>query len=254
MKRRGIHKALFGMAILFLVWIVCCESGRWSSYILPSPGMVCFALIDMIKSGELEKNIVASMIRIGTGFTIAFFLAFVTGVVTGMKKSMEKYYEWIISFLRHIPPLSLIPLFILWFGIGEMTKIIIIVMSAFFPMFLNIRKGILSCDPKLLEVGEIFGFSKRELFLRIRLPYAFPDILAGVRIGMGYSFRAIIGAEMIAASCGIGYMILDAQMFARTDKIIAGVIVIGILGMLCDWLFGILIRVVKPDGERYLWD
>ena len=102
-------------------------------------------------------------------------------------------------------------------------------------MFLNIRKGILSCDPKLLEVGEIFGFSKRELFLRIRLPYAFPDILAGVRIGMGYSFRAIIGAEMIAASCGIGYMILDAQMFARTDKIIAGVIVIGILGMLCDW-------------------
>ena len=116
---------------------------------------------------------------------------------------------------------------------------IIIILAAFFPMFLNIEQGVKGCDPKLLEVGTLLGFDRWQKFFRIVLPSAVPDILVGMRIGMGYSWRAIIGAEMIAASKGLGYLILDAQQMSRSDKILVGIIVIGIIGIICDrvWVF-----------------
>ena len=144
--------------------------------------------------------------------------------------------------MRNVPPISLIALLILWFGIGETSKIIIIVLASFFPMYFNIRKGFVSCDKKLLEVGEVFGFGPWQQFFRIVLPSAVPDILVGMRVGLGYSWRAIIGAEMIAAGSGLGYLILDSQQMSRSDKVIAGILVIGIVGILCDKLFQLLIR------------
>jgi sulfonate transport system permease protein len=161
------------------------------------------------------------------------------------------FYEYLVQFFRNVPPLSLIPLLILWCGIGETTKTVIIVLASFFPMYLNIVKGFTGCDKKLLEVGDVFGYSKLKRFFRISLPYASADILVGMRIGLGYSWRAIIGAEMVAASSGLGHMILFAQQMSRTDKVIVGIFVIGVVGYVTDWLFGLMIkRLLKGSCEN----
>lgn len=126
------------------------------------------------------------------GISIAFVLAFLLGMIRALLPSAGGYYEYVVQFFRNVPPLSMIPLLILWCGIGETTKTVIIVLASFFPMYLNIVKGFTGCDRKLLEVGDMFGYSRTRKFMRIVLPYATADILVGMRIGLGYSWRAIM--------------------------------------------------------------
>ena len=223
--------------VLFLLWWTVCKMGIWSSYLLPSPKRVWNALVGMAVSGELAEGMLVSISRVACGFSLAFLAAFILGVLSGAVPRLAAWLHPVIDFLRNIPPLSLVPLLILWFGIGEPSKVALIFLAAFFPMFLNIEKGISGCNRQLLEVGRVFGFSQRQIFLRILLPGAIPDILIGMQIGLGYSWRAIVGAEMIAAASGLGYLILDAQYLARTDKVIAGILVIGATGYLCNLLF-----------------
>lgn len=246
------HFAPFpGVLLTLAVWFCICRLALFSPYVLPGPEKVFQSFQKMLISGELFEDVLISFSRVFKGFFISFFLAFVLGMFRIFVPSAQKYYDSMVQFFRNVPPLSLIPLLILWCGIGETTKIIIIVLATFFPMYLNIVKGFTGCDKKLLEVGTAFGYSKPEIFRYIVLPYASADILVGMRIGMGYSWRAIIGAEMIAASSGIGHMILFAQEMSRTDKVIVGIFVIGIVGLVTDKLFGILLRkVFKGAGEN----
>ena len=130
----------------------------------------------------------------------------------------------------------------------------IIVLASFFPMYLNIVKGFTGCDRKLLEVGDMFGYSRGRKFLRIILPYASADILVGMRIGLGYSWRAIIGAEMVAASTGLGHMILFAQQMSRTDKVIVGILVIGMVGYVTDRIFALAISKLLKGSCDNGWD
>lgn len=252
MLKRWIKTAI-PLVILLLLWQAASVSGIWSAYVLPTPERVFDSFLKMAVSGLLVKHIVISFERVLTGFVIAFVLAFFFGTLAAAKPKAGDYYNTIIEFMRNVPPLSLIALLILWFGIGETSKIIIIVLASFFPMFLNIKKGFTSCDKKLLEVGTAYGFSASRRFFRIILPYALPDILVGMRIGLGYSWRAIIGAEMIAAGSGLGYLILDAQQMSRSDKVIVGILVIGIVGVLCDKLFSALIRKAVHGGVDDSW-
>jgi sulfonate transport system permease protein len=150
--------------------------------------------------------------------------------------------------------MSLIPLLILWFGIGETSKIVVIVLVSFFPIFLNTKSGFGSCDKKLLEVGDSLGFSMTQKFFKIMLPCAVPSILVGMRIGLGYSWRAIVGAEMIAAASGLGHLILDAEQMSRSDKVLVGIIVIGILGYCCDRVFYLLIKTISRGGVSDSWN
>lgn len=239
-------KPLLFIGIVFIVWALVCQIELVSSYVLPSPQKVFQTFWQMLRSGEIFKDIAVSFSRVSRGFSIAFVLAFLLGMITFLRPSLNGYYDAIIQFFRNVPPMSLIPLLILWFGIGENTKTVIIVLASFFPMYLNIVKGFTGCDPKLLEVGDVFGYSKYRKFYRITLPYARSDVLVGMRVGMGYSWRAIIGAEMVAASTGLGHMILFAQQMSRTDKVIVGIFVIGLVGYLCDWVFGLFIhKIIK---------
>lgn len=240
-----------GIMIAFAVWFIICKMEIFSTYVLPAPEKVFNSFLKMLISGEIFEDVLISFTRVFKGFSIAFVLAFLLGMFRILIPASEKYYEYIVQFFRNVPPLSLIPLLILWCGIGEMTKTVIIILASFFPMYLNIVKGFTGCDKKLLEVGDAFGYSKLEKFRHIVLPYASADILVGMRIGMGYSWRAIIGAEMIAASSGIGHMILFAQEMSRTDKVIVGIFVIGIVGLITDKLFGIALnRLFKGNGEN----
>ncbi len=240
-----------GILLVFATWFTLCRLEIFSTYILPTPEKVFDSFLKMLASGEIFEDVVISFARVFKGFFIAFVLAFVLGMFRILLPASEKYYDYIVQFFRNVPPLSLIPLLILWCGIGEMTKTVIIILASFFPMYLNIVKGFTGCDKKLLEVGDAFGYSKLEKFKHIVLPYASADILVGMRIGMGYSWRAIIGAEMIAASSGIGHMILFAQEMSRTDKVIVGIFVIGIVGLVTDKIFGIALnKLFKGNGEN----
>lgn len=228
--------------IIIILWFIASKSNIWSEYVLPSPQRVLKTFYMEIINGNLINNIYISLLRVLTGFSIAFILAFIFGMILGINPKIFLYFNNIIEFMRNIPPISLIAILILWFGIGEKSKIIIIILASFFPILVNIRQGISLVDKRLLEVGYSLNFSKLKIFFYIILPSALPSILAGMKIGLGYSFRAIIGAEMIASSSGLGYMILDAQQLSRSDKVIVGIITIGILGYLLDRVFYYLIK------------
>ena len=253
-KNNKINKRIapfIGVLILLAAWFAVSGLKLVSPYVLPTPERVFGTFLKMLQSGELFVDIVISFGRVLKGFGIAFALAFLLGMFRSFVPSAEKYYGGIVEFFRNVPPLSMIPLLILWCGIGETTKTVIIVLASFFPMYLNIVKGFTGCDKRLLEVGDAFGYSKREKFTKIILPYASADILVGMRIGMGYSWRAIIGAEMVAASTGLGHMILFAQQMSRTDKVLIGIFAIGVVGLLTDKIFGIILKkLFKGAGEN----
>ena len=232
---------VLGIAVLLVLWYGVCRAGIFSAYVLPPPAKVLNSFFKMLQTGELWRDVWISFLRVMKGFSIAFVRAFLLGMVRALLPSAGGYYEYVVQFFRNVPPLSMIPLLILWCGIGETTKTVIIVLASFFPMYLNIVKGFTGCDRKLLEVGDMFGYSRTRKFMRIVLPYATADILVGMRIGLGYSWRAIIGAEMVAASTGLGHMILFAQQMSRTDKVIVGILVIGAVGYGTDRVFGLAI-------------
>ncbi|NPV93310.1 MAG: ABC transporter permease [Firmicutes bacterium] len=230
-------KGLVIPGLVLLVWVLGSGLGLWNQYILPPPARTLEMGYQLVAEGLLPKHVAVSLYRVFAGFGISFLIAFPLGVVLGMRGRLSGYFEPILEFIRHIPPLAVIPMLILWFGIGEASKLIVIVLAAFFPIFLNTLNGVQYSDGKLLEVGRTFGFSPREQFVRIILPAALPYILVGMRLGLGYSWRALIGAELIAAASGIGYMILDAEQLSRPDIIIVGVLTIGILGSAIDYVF-----------------
>lgn len=242
-------KRIWIFLLLLVAWFAACQLGLWSSYLLPSPQKVASTALAMLNSGELLEAVLVSLRRVFIGFCLAFVISFVLGVWGALVPKVRPYYETLLDFIRHVPPLSLIPLLILWAGIGEASKIIIIVLATFAPMLLNIDAGLGGCDKKLLEVGKTLGFNTKELFTKIMLPAAGPSIFVGLRVGLGYSLRAIIGAELVAASSGLGYMILDAQTMSRTDKAIVGIIAIGLLGLCLDWLLGKLMQRLFPYVE-----
>lgn len=248
MRERKLFKTVIVVAVILALWALISGTGIFSSYIFPGPAKVWQTFLKMLSTGELMKNMAASLARVFIGFAISFIFAFLFGIMACLLPKAEPYYKPILEFLRHIPPMSLIPLLILWFGIGETSKIIIIVLTAFFPIFMNTEAGLKGCDRKLLEVGEMLHMSPFQRFFKIRLPAALPGILTGMQIGLGYSWRAIVSAEMIAAASGLGYMILDSQSMSRSDKVLVGIIVIGLLGLLMDGGFSILTK--KLIGER----
>ena len=251
MKQKSLNpiKTLIVVAVIILIWAMLSYSGVFSEYVFPGPAKVWKAFLTMLSSGELAKNMLASLLRVLAGFGISFVLAFLLGVIACLCPGAEPYYRPVLEFMRHVPPMSLIPLLILWFGIGEPAKIIVIVLTAFFPIFLNTESGLSNCDKKLLEVGQMLHMTKPQTFFQIRLPAALPAILVGMQVGLGYSWRAIVGAEMIAAVSGMGYMILDAQTTYRSDKVIVGIIIIGLMGLLTDKVFQIVIDSILRRRE-----
>jgi len=236
--------------LILLLWMLGSLSGLFNSYLLPSPVAIAGTMGKLIETGVLFKHISISLYRVLLGFSLTFFLAFPLAVILGMNKKWNDYFDPILDFIRHVPPLACIPILILWFGIGEPPKIAIIMLATFFPVFLNTLNGVLGCDKKLLEVGEVFEFTALERFRRIILPSALPSIILGMRLGLGYSWRSLIGAELIAASSGIGYMIIDAEQISRPDIIFVGIITIGIFGYCIDYGFLKLTDYLMPWEDR----
>lgn len=236
-------------AAIIILWKVVSVLGLYSKFLLPPPEKVFDTLLTMIQNGTLFKNIAVSFKRVIIGFLISSCIGIPVGIFFGVNIKVYEYFKTFLNFLRNIPPLALIPMLILWCGIGEKSKIIIIILASFFPIFLNTLKGIKNCDYKLIEVGKAFKLSRFKIILRIIIPNAVVDIVVGLRLALGYSFRAIIGAELIAASSGLGFLISDAKDMSRTDAVIVGIFAIGILGIICDTLFLKLIKIISKGRQ-----
>ncbi len=246
--------ALIGVGAVLLAWHLACAAEVVNAYVLPSPAKVWKTFLSLAASGDLLADVGVSLGRVLKGFSIAFALAFLLAALRILAPGSGPYFEFIVQFFRNVPPIAMIPLLILWCGIGEVTKTVIIVLASFFPMYLSIVKGFTGCDPRLLEVARSFDYSRGRTFLRVILPSAMSDILVGMRTSLGYSWRAIIGAEMVAASTGLGHMILFAQQMSRTDKVIVGILAIGIVGWATDRLLGIVIRRFVGRTSQNGWD
>lgn len=248
-------KGLVVPLVLVAFWWMGSEAGWFNNYIVPHPARVGKTALGLMKRGTLFRHMGVSLGRVFAGFAAAFGAAFPLALLAGLNKRLYAYLEPFMEFVRHIPPIAMIPLLILWFGIGEVSKLAVIVLATFFPIFINTAGGMVQCDPGLLEVGRTFGFSGVETFFRIRLPQAMPAILSGMRLGLGYSWRSLMGAELIAASSGIGYMIIEAEQLSRIDIIFVGVLAIGSAGCVLDHLFfrwtERLIRWKEEDHERH---
>jgi sulfonate transport system permease protein len=246
-------KPLIILLCILTVWTVTSAAGLLNSFLVPPPWRVLKVGTSLLADGTLITNTMASLGRVFSGFTMSLLVALPLAVLTGLHRTSYSYLRLLLEFLRHIPPLALTPLFILWFGIGEASKLLVIILASFFPVFLNTMSGVANCDPKLVEVGRVLRFSKFVQVRRIILPSALPNIIVGIRLGFGYSWRALIGAELLAAASGLGYMIIQAEQFSRPETVIVGIITIGILGSLLDILFSKTIHSFmpwKPQGEH----
>lgn len=223
-------------------WYVLSVSGWVSPFLLPSPHAVLETFAELAGSGMLARHALVSLRRVVSGYLLAIAFAVPVALLFSLNGALRRAIEPLLEFLRQIPPLAMMPLLILWLGIGEAQKIGIIVLSCFFSIFLGVRGGVAAVDRKLIDVGIVYGFSRAGIMLRIVLPSALPSIVVGLRVGLGYSWRALVGAELIASSAGLGYMIVDAENLARTDIVLAGILVIGVLGLISDHLLRYLIR------------
>jgi NitT/TauT family transport system permease protein/sulfonate transport system permease protein len=225
--------ALFPCCALLAWWLL----GRWHAlnpYLTPPPGEVLDAAYASLLSGELARHTCISLARVFAGFFLTAALALPLAAALYFFPAVERFLRVPLEFVRITPPLALIPLLILWLGIGEGSKLAIIVLASFFPIFLNAIDGLKNTDPRLLEMAETIDLTPWDTFWRVLLPSSLPSVITGLRIGFGYSWRALIGAELIAAAAGLGYMILDAEELARTDRVFVGILVIGALGYLFD--------------------
>ncbi|MDR0588683.1 MAG: ABC transporter permease subunit [Burkholderiales bacterium] len=220
--------------IIVILWQWASSRGQISSRIAPSPVAVLEAAWELTKTGELLKHLWASFLRASAGFTLGAAIGFVFGVANGMSRRFEILFDTTLQMARNIPHLAMIPLLILWFGIGEESKLFLVVLGVFFPVYINTFHGIRSVDAGLVEMGESYGLSKGQLFLQVILPGALPSILVGVRYALGFTWLTLIVAEMIAAPSGIGYMAMTAREFMQTDVVLLSILLYALLGKLAD--------------------
>ncbi|GAC1341886.1 MAG: taurine ABC transporter permease TauC [Acetobacteraceae bacterium] len=232
-RQAGLRTLSIGL--FFTLWYaVCLANGTFFHWfnplLLPRPDQVLAAGVDLVRSGELQKDILASLYRVVVGFLIASALGVTAGLLVGTWRTLEDLLDPMIELLRPIPPLAFLPMMVLWFGIGEGSKIAFIAYAAFFPVFTTTLEGIKFADPLLLRAASSLGATRRELFRYVVLPSALPAIITGLRLGFGLSFFVIVAAEFIAADSGLGYLINDARTFFLVSQMLLGAGVIGIIG------------------------
>jgi len=215
--------------------------------LLPAPDEVLKAGIKMAASGELLKHVMASLSRVLWGFGIAAGLGIVVGTALGRSRLLEHLVEPMLEMLRPIPPLAFLPMMVLWFGIGEASKVAFIAYAAFFPIFTTTIEGIKFVDPLLIRAASSLGASERQIFWHVVLPAATPNIITGMRLAFGLSFFVIVAAEFIAADSGLGFLINDARTFFLVSNMLLGAAVIGIIGVLAN----VLLR--KLEGRLLRW-
>ncbi|GGP80514.1 ABC transporter permease [Saccharothrix coeruleofusca] len=227
-----------------LLWQAASSTGVLPEDKLASPLTVFATAYDLIADGQLTDAFLVSLGRVAVGFLIGAAVGGALGLVSGLSRWGERLLDPPVQMLRTLPHLGLIPLFILWFGIGEEPKLALVAAGVAFPLYLNLHSGIRQTDPALLEAVRVLGFSRVERVVHVVLPSAVPQTLVGLRIALGTAWLSLIVGEQVNADAGIGYLINNAREFLRTDIVVVGLLVYALLGLTTDALVRALERRV----------
>ena len=239
---------------LFVVWFLVTNLGLIKPLFLPSPQAVFQQFHEYLTGTANDKplwqHLVASVLRVSVAFWLAFLTAVPVGIAMGMSRVVRGIFDPPIEFYRPLPPLAYLPLIIIWFGIDETPKVLLIYLACFAPLALAARSGMKSAAQEQINAAYSMGANYRQVILHVILPSALPEILVGMRIAIGFGWTTLVAAEMVAANVGLGQMVLNASNFLRTDIVIMGIVVIGVIAYLFDLLMRWVERKLVPWKGR----
>lgn len=234
-------RRLLGPLLLLLVWQAASSLQLVSPRVLAAPSTVLLTGWDLVRSGELAQHLWVSLGRVSRGLAIGVGSGLTLALLSGLFRWGEDLLDPPLQMLRTLPILALVPLFILWFGIGETPKVALVALGTLFPIYLNTHAGIRGIDNKLVEAAKTLRLNRAELILHVILPGALPGALVGLRYSLGIAWLILVISEQINATAGIGYLMTNAREFLRTDIIVVGLVVYSLLGLLTD----ALVRLVE---------
>lgn len=242
LSRRSVQAALGAILPLCLlgVWQVLSSTGAFSFVQLPPPAAVATAGVDLIARGELWTHIGISVQRVLLGFLAGGALGIVLGSAVGLSRFAHAVSAPLIGAFRAVPSLAWVPLLLLWIGIGEDSKVVLIAIGAFFPVYTTVAASLRHVDVQLVEAARTFGFSGLRLLLTVQLPAVVPSIFSGLRLALAQAWLFLVAAELLASSMGLGYLLTDSQNNGRTDRLLLAIILLAVLGKVTDALLGLV--------------
>ncbi|WP_443769954.1 ABC transporter permease [Anaerostipes sp.] len=232
--------------LIIIAWHYATVSGAMSTLILPKISTVFETLKTEITHGTLVSDIAISLSRIAKGYALAVVIGILLGVLMGMNQTANRFFMLTFTAIRQVPMIAWVPILIIWFGIGEESKVAVIFLAAYFPILVNTVDGIERTDPKLVEVGKMYHLNGWQQFTKIYLPSALPSIFVGLKLGLSVSWMAVVGAEMIAATSGIGFRINDARSLMQYPVVFAGMIAIAVIGVIMDFIISFISKACTP--------
>lgn len=240
---RVVGPAIVPVALL-LVWHVSTTSGLVPPYRLPSPSSVLAAGVDLLQRGDLTTYVLISVQRVLIGFAAGATLGLAIGSVVGLSRRADLLLATTIGALRAVPSLAWVPLLIIWLQFGEESKVTLVAIGAFFPVYTTVTSALRHVDPHLVEAGRAYGLRGPALLGRVQLPAATPGVVAGLRLGLAQAWLFLVAAELLGASMGLGFLLTDSQNNGRVDRILLAIVALAVLGKTTDALIGL--------GERRL--
>lgn len=232
--------------VILVAWYCYTTFTDVPNSLLPKIQKVIETFNEMVSSGQLQEDLSVSIIRVIKGFLVSGLLGIVLGALMGMSKKLNSLLLPTITTIRQIPVIAWIPLIILWVGIGEASKVVIIVIAATFPVLVNTLSGFASTPSGYVEVAKLYKLNRWQTFTKVYLPHALPQMLVGLKLGLGVSWMALVASELIAASSGIGYRMNDARSLMRSDKVIVCMVVIGLVGIVMDKVISVIFEAMTP--------
>jgi len=246
-KPKQIFASLAVAALLIAAWWIAVVASR--SVIFPTPLQVVLGTVDLAREGTLWVHIGASLFRVGAGFLLAVVVGVPLGVLMGWVGGAYTVFNPLVQVLRPISPIAWIPIAILWFGVGDLSPIFLIFLSSVFPTVVQTVAAVHAIERRYIQAAENFGVSRYRLFLRVVLPAALPQIIVGLRVSLGVAWLVVVAAEMIALRSGLGYLIIDSRNAGnRYDLVVAGMVIIGLTGLLLD---GAMRRLERLKAVRW---
>ena len=249
-KLKYLFLSFIGGIVFLVFWQIISSLNLVQSFFLPSPKTVLEAIITLFTQGSLLGDIGASFFRIIAGFILSIIVALPLGILFGTSKKTEAVVEPLVAFVRYVPPSAFIPLIIVWFGVGEMGKVILIFLGVAPYLTLLIADTIHAVRKELIEASLTLGATKSDLVFKVILPYSMPAIWDSFRIMFGAAWTFVIIAEIVGSSSGLGHLMIESQRFLRTDNIFAGIVVIGFLGILTDYFFKVSSKILFPWTDK----
>jgi sulfonate transport system permease protein len=225
---------------LAVFWEIAVRMGLSNGRLVPPPSVIFNTFADLAATGELWRHALATLWRVAAGFALGVTAGTILGAITGYSVLSHRLMDPTLQALRSIPSIAWVPLFILWFGIFEASKIILIAVGVFFPVYLGVMAAVISVDRKIVEVGRVFRLSGVGMVRRILLPAVMPAYVISLRAGLGLGWMFVVAAEFLGASTGLGFLLIDGQQLGKPAQIVAAIVAFAILGKLTDWLIALI--------------